>query len=170
MLSIVCLVFQCENLFLPSLFFAKRFKSPGQNLARYSFISFGFEDCELTFCLHFQNSKSINDRRFKLFAISREFESEKAEHELTKQQVDDFISRSDQREQKLHYQLQASQTESSIVTNRLAVAEKNQLRTEFHLAPTQKLLPDSQKLQPMLRSKWTFFKAIGIQIFCSSQH
>ena len=38
------------------------------------------------------------------------------------------------------------QIELSIATNRLAVAERNQSRTDLHLALTQQLLSDSQKI------------------------
>lgn len=87
-----------------------------------------------------------NARRATLLANRSELADEKAQHELTRQQLADFISGSDQREQKLQDKLLALQIELSIATNRLAVAERNQSRTDLHLALTQQLLSDSQKI------------------------
>ena len=67
-----------------------------------------------------------------------------------------LISGSDQRILQLQEQLQASQIHLSTVKNQLAAAEKNQARTDLHLALTQQLLCDSQQIATEARIEVEF--------------
>jgi len=69
-----------------------------------------------------------------------------------------LISGSDQRILQLQEQLQASQIHLSTVKNQLAAAEKNQARTDLHLALTQQLLGDSQQIAREARIEVEFYQ------------
>ena len=69
---------------------------------------------------------------------------EKAQHELTKQLLSNHFSSPDLRIRGLQNQVQSFEIKLAVVTNQLAVADKNQSRSNLHLALTQQLLSDSQ--------------------------
>ena len=75
-----------------------------------------------------------------------ELADEKAQHELTKQLLSNFFSSPDLRIRELQNQVQSFEIKLAVVTNQLAVADKNQARSNLHLALTQQLLSDSQKI------------------------
>jgi hypothetical protein len=79
-------------------------------------------------------------------AARAELADEKAQYELTKQLLSNLFSSPDLGIQELQSQVQSFEIKLAVVTNQLAIADKNQLRSNLHLALTQQLLSDSQKI------------------------
>ena len=65
---------------------------------------------------------------------------------MTKQLLSNLLSGPDPRIQELQNQLQSLEIKLAVATNQLAIADKNQSRSNLHLALTQQLLSDSQKI------------------------
>jgi hypothetical protein len=75
-----------------------------------------------------------------------ELADEKAQHELTKQLLSNLFSSPNLRIRELQNQVQSFEIKLAVVTNQLAIADKNQSRSNLHLALTQQLLSASQKI------------------------
>jgi hypothetical protein len=78
--------------------------------------------------------------------VPAELADEKAQHGLTKQLLSNLFSGPDPRIQELQNQAQSLRSKLAVVTNQLAIADKNQMHSNLHLAVTQQLLFCSPKI------------------------